>query len=119
MDRHKLYSNNKYVTSADVSNALVCVFTYLVLGPVTVVVIGPGVFDDNVFGGDGVEGRGVNARGTRRGMMPRQLRRRLRGRCPSRRGALLHLGLMATADPVAAAAAARAATSTPEEAAAA
>lgn len=84
------------------------------------IVIGPRVLDNDVFGGAGTEGRGVGARGARR--LPwRLLRGRLRGRRSPRRGALgLLLGLMAPADPaVAAAAAAAPAASTPDEAAAA
>lgn len=80
------------------------------------------MFNDDVFSGDRTESRGVNARGTRRVMMPR---RRwlswLRGRCPSRRGTLLLLGLVTSADPttIIAIAAAPATTSTPDKAAAA
>lgn len=78
------------------------------------------MLNDDVFGGDGTEGRGVDARGARRVMMPRRLSW-LRGRCPSRRGALLLLGLVTSADPAAiiAIAAAPATTTTPDKAAAA
>lgn len=89
------------------------------------VVIGPRMLNDYVFGG--TEGsRGVNARGARRMMMSRRLNW-LRGRCSPRRGALLLLGLMASANPAAIAAIAAASTAstttttttTPDEAAAA
>lgn len=86
----------------------------------SMIVIRPGMFDDDVFGDSGSEGRGVDARGARR-MMSRRLDR-LRGSCPSRRGALLLLGLVASTDPAAIAATIAtpaAVTSTPDEAAAA
>lgn len=89
----------------------------------SMIVIGPGMFDNDVFGDGGTEGRGVDARGARLMMMPCRLDR-LRGRGPPWRGALLLLGLVASADPAAAVAtivaapATLAATSTPDEAAA-
>lgn len=60
--------------------------------------IGPGVLDDHVLGVSGAEGGGVGARGARV-VMPRRLR--WLGGCSSRRGTLLLLGLVASADPVA------------------
>lgn len=79
------------------------------------------MLNDDVFGGDGTESRGVDARGARRVMMPLSRLSWLRGRCPSWRGALLLLGLVTSADPAAiiAIAAAPATTSTPDKAAAA
>lgn len=87
----------------------------------SMIVIGPGMFDDDVFGDSGTEGRGVDARGARWMVVSRRLDR-LRGSRPSRRGALLLLGLVASTDPAAIAAtiaAPAAVTSTPDEAAAA
>lgn len=87
----------------------------------SMIVIRPGMFDDDVFGDGGTEGRGVDARGARLMMMPCRLDR-LRGRGPPWRGALLLLGLVASADPAAAVAAIiatlAATTSTPDETAA-
>jgi len=76
------------------------------------------MLNDDVFGGDGTESRGVDTRSARQ-MMSRRLSW-LRGRYSSRRGALL-LGLMASTDSAAVAAivATLAATTTPDEAAAA
>lgn len=88
------------------------------LGPMSMVMIGPRMLNDDVFGGGGAECRGVNARGARRMMMPRRLNW-LRGRCSLWRGALLLLGLMASANPAAVAAIAATTTATPNEAAAA
>lgn len=84
----------------------------------SMVMIGPRMLNDDVLGGGGTESRGVNTRGARRLMMPRRLSW-LRGRCSFRRRALLFLGLVASADPVAIAIAATPATTTPDEAAAA
>jgi len=83
----------------------------------SMVMIGSKMLNDDVFGGDGTEGRGVDTRSARR-MMSRRLSW-LRGRCSSRRRTLL-LGLMASADSAAVAAiiATPAATTTPEAAAA-
>lgn len=98
-------------------------FTYLVLSSMSMIMIGPGMLDDDVFGDGGTEGRGVDARGARLMMMPCRLDR-LRGRGSPWRGALLLLGLVASADPAAAVAAiiagpaALAATSTTDETAA-
>lgn len=85
----------------------------------SMVMIGPRMLNDDVLGGGGTESRGVNTRGARRLMMPRRLSW-LRGRCSFRRRALLFLGLVASADPVAIAAiAATPATTATDEAAAA
>jgi len=62
-----------------------------VLGPVPMIVIGPGVLDDHVLGGGGTESRGVDARRAGR-VVPRRRLRRLRGHRPPGRGALLFLG---------------------------
>lgn len=94
-------------------------FTYLVLGPMSMVMIRSRMLNDDVFGGGGTEGRSIDTRGARWMMMACRLSR-LRGCCSLRRGAFF-LGLVASTDPAAIStiAAILASTTTPDKATAA